>query len=221
MNKKEIKWNNNLEIIVKNIGEEAMGYKVMHLQSAKKSMNIYNFLMYIGIIIGPLSGFISGFGTIYEPNENVYPILSTILSFLSGILISIIKFGSFKENSDAHKTSASKYISIESNIRRQLNLPRENRTSYEEYYSWLSSTYEDIFVSSPFISSEIYKKYIKKAKEHNIKVPEEYGITINVIDEEKKSDNLISRSNAVLNISDINKYNDNKMLYEINRMLKK
>ena len=57
----------------------------------------------------------------------IYNTITTLISFLSGILITIIKFNKYDEVSYAHKTASSRYISLEENIRRQLMLYREDR----------------------------------------------------------------------------------------------
>ena len=78
---KYVNWNDKLELAVKDIGDSCKNYKLLHIYEAQYSNKIYNILMLIGIIIGPLSGLSSGIGTImndkYEILNSIIPIINT------------------------------------------------------------------------------------------------------------------------------------------------
>ena len=126
MEKKQ--WNKNIEKVAQEIGDSAKGYKLMHLYQARKHNICYNFLSITSIILGPLAGLLSGIEVALYPNENpTLPILVTVFSSITGILAAAIKFGKYDEMSNSNKTAAARYTSIESNVRRQLSLKKNNR----------------------------------------------------------------------------------------------
>jgi len=199
---KYIDWNDKLELAVKDIGDSCKNYKLLHIYEAQRSNKIYNILMLIGIIIGPLSGISSGIGTIMndecEVLNSTIPIINTILGFFSGIVIAIVKFGKYDEYSNSNKQAAARYTSIESNVRRQLGLYRNDRVSALLYMEWLESKYEELFLSAPLIPFSSYNRF----KKLGINIPEQYkpNITINTEYENIKIKEIINCSDIKINI---------------------
>ena len=178
-----ILWSNQIEQTIKEIGEKSKGYKIMHIQEARKISKRYRLLMYAGISLGPLAGLLSSLGTVLGNASNIpfgFTIASTCIGFISGIVIAITKYGKFEEKSSHHKIAASKYTSLESNVKRQLVLSREYRINAVQYLDYVGSSFDELFMSSPLITNSIYQKYVKIAKKNNIIVPDEYGLTINL-----------------------------------------
>lgn len=226
-------WNSNIESVVKEIGEKAKGYKLMHLFQAQRYNTCYNFLSITGIILGPLAGLLSGIEVALYPNENpVLPILVTIFGTISGILAAAIKFGKYDEMSNSNKTAAARYTSIESNVKRQLSLNREQRISSKEYMNWLELKYEDLQMAAPLIKPQIYKEYCKCAINSNI--PDNYSSVIDINKQKKiellqnssveikieeiPEDKKIKRTNTLSNLPDINKFSDKMLEYELKRL---
>ena len=200
---KKISWNKTIEHNIKKIGEKALGYKIMHI---KESLNIskkYNFLMYMGIFFGPLSGLLSATGAIVTPVDApvYFPMMASCVAFLSGIVVAITKFGKFEVRCTHHKTAASKYISLENNIRRQLALCRWDRVHAQRYLEWVGKSFDNLFRESPLIAARIYSKYIEMAKKAGLIVPEEYHIEINT-DDESKTRTFNDVSTIRINIED-------------------
>ena len=173
-------WNDRLEQVAKDIGEKSKSYKIMHLSQAQKTNYTYNQLMILGITLGPLSGIISGIGTLIPDIDPISPILAILFGFLSGIIVSIIKFGKYDEVSNANKQAAARYTGIESNVRRQLSLYRKDRVHAIEYMKWLENKYEEMFFSAPLLPAEIYDKHALLAKELGWEVPKKYEQTITI-----------------------------------------
>ena len=186
----QTEWNDNIEKTIKDLGDSAKGYKIMHIEAARKLGHLHSILMYTGIILGPLAGLVSSIGAIRQPpnSDIVFPIITTIVAFISGIIVSIIKFGSFEKNSLTHKNAAANYTSLESNVRRQLSLYRKDRINPTKYIEWLSKSYDETFSSSPFIPSPIYKNFAKNAHKLNLHIPEEYSIMISIPDLDKSKE---------------------------------
>jgi hypothetical protein len=158
-----------------------------------------------------MSGVILSIGTILGKDLQdmyVYNITSTILSFLSGILITVIKFNKYDEISYSHKTSASRYISLEENIKRQLILYREDRINANEYLTWLSKSFDELFFSAPDFESKTLRKYEKQLEE----MEKEYDdVEINFNKQETR------RNLKFQEYQDLNKFDDQTMRMELKK----
>jgi hypothetical protein len=203
-----ISWTSKIENNVREIGEKSKGYKIMHMKSSVKISKKYNLLMYSGIIMGPLAGLITGIGAILNPSECSAPpvefLISTIcIAFFSGIVVSISKFGKYEEKRSLHKLAASKYTSLESNVRRQLVLAREDRINAGKYIEYVGSSFDELFSSSPHIYDHIYRNYVKLAMKHGMVVPDEYGLTIKVEYEYQKTKELELKNLTKIGITTI------------------
>lgn len=228
-------WNDTLEKSAKNIGEMSGGYRTMHIKVAQKATRLFNSLMIAGIVLGPISGVLSGIAITVE-DVDFLPIISSIFGFASGIIITIIKFGKYDEVSSAHKIAAAKYSSLESNVRRQLVMQRECRPSAKQYLEWLNDSFDQLFSSAPLIPDKIYKNYCKYAKTHNLALPPIYGSSIIIHSDISATPKSIPISNGVpfqevepktVNTSlrridtyvEPEKFTDGMMEYEIKRMM--
>ena len=66
-------------------------------------------------------------------------------------LLSYVKFYKIEESSSLHSIAASKYTSLEKNIHRQLQLYKSDRISPQDYLEWLTTTFDELLISSPLI----------------------------------------------------------------------
>lgn len=229
-----ISWNEKIEENVKQIGEKAKGYKIMHIQEASVISKRYKYLMYAGILLGPLAGLLSGIGAIIDSSNDSpieFPIAAACAGFISGIVVATTKFGKFEEKSSKHKISASKYTSLESNVKRQLILSREDRVNAGKYLEWIGNSFDDLFLSSPLLDRQIYTNYIKIAKENGLTIPDEYELTIFIDNNENKDAKNINnkkeidgskemkRIKTLSNFPELNHFSDGRMLYEMQRMM--
>jgi hypothetical protein len=186
-------WNSNIELNIKQIGESCKGYKWMNIQSSKDTGMKYDYLMYATIVIGPLAGVLAAASSPKDEedceNERTIAlrVLIILCGFLSGVLASIIKFSKFEQRSIDHKTAAAKYASLEGNIRRQLSLFREDRVNAGKYLEWISTSFDDLFSASPLIENKVYNEWVEFALKNNIYVPIEYGLLVDVNNDNKLS----------------------------------
>ena len=174
-------WNDAIENTIKFIGESAQAYKMMHLLSAKQYSWLYNFLMYASLILSPAAGTLATVETALQGDYGMYfSITVAVISFLVTVVTGVIKFGSFHEKSESHKIATSKYTSLESNVRRQLQLYREDRIPAPEYYEWLDKSFDDLFRGAPFIDDRIYRKYYKLSIQKGLVFPNRYDNFITI-----------------------------------------
>lgn len=183
----------------------------MHTAEAMRNESLYNGLMYTSILIGPISGILSA---ISESNNSLQ-ILVTIFSFLSGVISATIKFSEFGEKTTQYKNSAAKYAALESNVRRQLSLSREDRVNAGNYLDWISKSFDDLFTISPLISEKIYTQWSDYAKTNKIEISKELcriivSKNIDTVKIPKKEERPV--------LPDTEDYSDRKMKYELGRL---
>jgi hypothetical protein len=230
------KWSDGIEKILKELGDSCQGYKWMNIFAAKRSARIYNGLMYTVIVIGPLSGILTTMSD-DKPYLNVFV---TVLSFLSGALSAISKFSRLERKSALHKSIAAKYASLEGNIRRQLSLSKGERVHAGDYLDWVSTSYDDLFSSTPLIPGDIYKKWVDFATQNNLALPKEIAVKMDVDKDKLKmlctadtikihgaTDSPNDQSSVTIEIpeedakevfSDLGRYDEGKMKYEMSRL---
>lgn len=201
-------WSDNIEDVIKDIGDHCKGYKWMNIIASKKASNKYNILMYTMICLGPVAGILSAID--YNQRSVTLETLITIFSFVSGILSAVIKFSKYEQKSSSYKTMASKYASLESNIRRQLSLSRNERVNAGEYLQWVSISYENLFAATPLIANSIYKEWVEIAKQNKVSIPPEINSTVNI----QANNNHIEDLTAIQSIP-INKLENNNDSIEV------
>ena len=148
-------WNQRIEKVVKDLEGQSKLYKIIHIEKAHTFSSIYNRCMMFAMFFSPLATTLSGIGIIIFPDESyIFTISSTLLTFISGLLISYVKFYKIEELSTSHSIAASRYASLEKNIHRQLLLYQSDRISSQQYLEWLTTTFDELLISSPLIENE-------------------------------------------------------------------
>jgi hypothetical protein len=208
-------WNSKIEDVVQSIGEVSKQYKLKHIQQAKLYSFKHKKLMTVGIVSGPLAGLCSGIQLVY--NYSYLSVLSTIISCLSGIILSIVKFAKYDHLSLSHKTAAARYTSLESNIRQQLALYRKDRIPSSIYLKWVSESFDSLFSSSPIVTiknSVILTSSKENPEYENNKINELKDDTVIYVEKEIPKKRLKTFSQN----QDLNKYNEDSMNYELKRL---
>ena len=197
-------WNDNIEKTIKDIGENCKSYKIMHLKTAQYFNQKYETYMKLGIVLGPSAGVLSGTTVAFEDHSTLLSLIITIVGFLSGVVVAILRFGNYEELGSNHKIAAVKYTSLESNVRRQLALYREDRISAKDYLEWVSSSFDELFSAAPLVPRKQYEKFVKQANDIGLKIPEEYESTIHINElyESKKIEEMSNSSYISINIKE-------------------
>jgi hypothetical protein len=180
---------------VKAIAEKCQGYTWINMNAAKKLSHYHDVLMFILIVIAPLSGLL----TLLD-DSLITRNISAVISFIVGIISAGVKYSKFGWKITTYKNIASKYSQLENNIRRQLSLERDERVNAGSYLEWVSNTYDNLFDSTPILPNEIFERWVELAKTKDLKIPE-------------KLDNK-----EVLEVKPIPEFTDSEMKYEISRL---
>jgi hypothetical protein len=216
---KVTKWNDKIEKVVRDIGNKSIKYKSLHMKISNESYNKYSLYMSSIIILTPLSGTISIISTFFELDSWIYSITSAFLSFITCVLVSMVKFGKYEQIGNAHRIATSRYISLGNNVKRQLSLYRKDRISANEYLNWLTRSFDELYVSSPLLTNleeldKIEDEILEEKNDYNGEekkmLKKDVSIDID-LNEEKKIDSFLS-------IQDLRKYDDPFMEYQLKRL---
>jgi len=191
-------WNENIETVLTSIGKDCSRYKWSNLKEAEQALKKYNILMYCLIVLGPISGILSSVNS-EDDIRLVLNVLITIFSFVTGILSAILKFSKYQEKIALYHSLVAKYTSLEGNIQRQLSLNREDRVNAGEYLEWVSTSFDELFSSAPLLGDS--------TKEEPIPV-----------DTSKSNPTLEVKVGIQPVLSDLNKFSDGRMRYELARL---
>lgn len=148
-------WNQRVEQVVKDIEDQSKLYKIVHMQKSMSLMTLYNRCMMIAMFLSPLATTLSGISILIFPDDTyIFTITSAVMTFLSGIIISYVKFNKIEELGTSHSVAAARYTSLEKNIHRQLQLYKSDRISSQQYLEWLTMTFDELLITSPLIPNE-------------------------------------------------------------------
>jgi len=209
------KWNSKIEKILKNILKKSNIYKKEHYKLAEQNDKYFSYLMITVIILTPIPALSSIIRTFSHELDVLYILTSSITRFISGILLSILKFSNFKEQSNKHKTATIKYIYLVNNITRQLELYRRNRISAQEYLDWILKKYDELNSESPLIYSiEYIEDFVLTETDSDSDSDSDYLEE----EENEKEKELEKKISLVLNSNMTDSsFDDKTMNYEISR----
>jgi len=169
-------WNENTEAVVKKIRDTCRLNRMMHITEANKSKRLYNFLTLSGMLIGPITGILTGTKEIGSDSNHLVNSSVIVLSLMSSFIMSVVKFGNLDEMMHLNKEASSAYHMIENNADLQLLMEVNKRRDASEYIEWLQAKFEDTFDKSPLLNEENYteeKKTCILSKRVNIEYNDE------------------------------------------------
>ena len=209
MEEKNFDWNPKIEGVIKNIMHQCEKGKNHNMDYAKKSSVRYNMMVYTSIGLGFITGILS---TILAEYDSGY--LLSISSFVSGSISTALKVSKLEQKSAQYKSYASKYNSLENNIRRQLSLDYKDRIEASKYLEWVCNSYDELFENCP-----IPLTFHDKDEERQDQVKEEVKETpIQVVVEKIPEVHSVEPLRPDDSRIDLNRFSDNKMKYELGRL---
>jgi hypothetical protein len=106
------------------------------------------------MVLGPVAGMLAGNTRLSCGGDHVAQTVVVTLSVLSGIVVSVIKFGKFDEMYHLNKQASSSYHVIANNAELELTKEKSTREPASIYIKWLQAKYEDVFNRSPLLPVE-------------------------------------------------------------------
>ena len=171
---RNIRWSNQLEIIIAQEGEKCRGLAWIHQHAETVSSTKNNYIQIPSIILSTLTG-----ATSISANSlfgDAGPTASKVLGFVSigiGILNTLGNYFAFARRSEAHHIAYLHYSKLFTWISVELALPREERMSADEMLKSLRREMERLAETTPLAPENLLQEFAKKFKEEDVCKPAE------------------------------------------------
>ena len=152
----------------------ANSYKIMHVQSALHYEWWYNCIMIMGIFMGPLASLMTTVGgAVNSRPANFFDIASSVIAFVSGVVVGILKFGKFDQVATSHKNAAFQYATLEGSIRKYNFVPEDRKSPFYEFTEYISNSLDALLKQAPSIPNSVIKRYVSLARKKHLQIPSE------------------------------------------------
>ncbi len=163
-------WNSTQENLLRERGEQALGYKWMHDRSCKNLTWYANTIGVIGIIFGTISGTGAFVNTI--THNFAIEIIVGICAYIVTVSTALLKFLALETTANEHKRAAVKFQALGSEIKNQLAMFRYERKSGNEYMEATRFQFDRLVAEAPAIDPSITEDFTKKFGNTDIAKPD-------------------------------------------------
>lgn len=162
-----IEYNDSVETILKENGEECESLGILHRMSYEKYNYKSNLLNIPVIVLSSAIGFITGIDLSYDKMN----IILGIGSVFVGIIKSIDSYFQLSARASTHRLGALQFSQINKKIAIELSLPREQRINAKDMLNIIKTDIKNLNDIMPLIDDDIIQMYNKKYLENNVKKP--------------------------------------------------
>lgn len=162
-----IEYNDSVETILKENGEECESLGILHRMSYEKYNYKSNLLNIPVIVLSSAIGFITGIEVAYDKMN----IILGIGSVFVGIIKSIDSYFQLSSRAANHRLGALQFSQINKKIAIELSLPREQRINAKDMLNIIKTDIKNLNDIMPLIDDDIIQIYNKKYHENNVKKP--------------------------------------------------
>jgi hypothetical protein len=162
-----IEYNDSVETILKENGEECESLGILHRMSYEKYNYKSNLLNIPVIVLSSAIGFITGIEIAYDKMN----IILGIGSVFVGIIKSIDSYFQLSARASTHRLGALQFSQINKKIAIELSLPREQRINAKDMLNIIKTDIKNLNDIMPLIDDDIIQMYNKKYHENNVKKP--------------------------------------------------
>lgn len=191
-------WNRRTMMLLKKIGEKALGYRWMHYEEFKYNETMFTRYNNIEMILMAISSGFAGallFVQSLGVTDQVVLIVLTAIIMGTSLLSVITKI--VKDNNDYpklifdHKYNSTKYGEINLTIQNQLALNIADRESDKEFVQNIIKNYNVLLFEAPSIRGKIMREYTEKTKDSKISKPVDVE-TIEIVVENNDDNNYVT-----------------------------
>lgn len=175
-NLKFMTWTSYLEDLLSNWADNALSYSWLNLQSEIKFRRLnYGFTIPI-VILSTVVGTINvGMNSLFPTNLVQYGQIGIgCIGIFTGILGTLQNFFKYAQLSEAHRSCAIHWHKFYRQLKTELSLEAICRKPAGEFFHLAKSEMDRLLDSSPYIPSDIIRKYMNKNNE-SIELPEILG----------------------------------------------
>jgi len=157
---KEIAYVPELEKLLKEQGEQAESYSILHNLSYKKYQFRSNIINIPVIILSSAIGLATGMNI---QSDDMYIILSVGSIFVS-VIKSIDSYFQLQKRAEGHRICSLQFSQIFKKIQIELSLHRDMRTNPKDMLGLIKTDLKNLFDIAPLIDEDIIKDYNMKYK---------------------------------------------------------
>jgi len=182
MPKKEIAYVPELEKLLKEQGEQAESYSILHNLAYEKYQFRSNIINIPVIVLSSVIGLATGMNI---QSDDMYIILSAGSIFVS-VIKSIDSYFQLQKRAEGHRICSLQFSQIFKRIQIELSLQRDMRTNPKDMLALIKTDLKNLFDIAPLIDEDIIQKYnnLYKSESGVSKPPITNGLThIQVADE--------------------------------------
>ena len=158
---KETPWTGAHERLVKNWGEHASVYRLLHARSHERYRKFSIITAIPCIVISTLVGTMSiGSQSLFREDQQTEAAVAVgILSLISSVLGTLSSYLKFAERSEGHKNSEVQYSKLSRHIASELAMARDQRTPVQTFLKMCRRDTDALLETSPLIDQSIITKY--------------------------------------------------------------
>lgn len=158
---RDINWNPQIELLIKDEGEKAFGYAWLHNKSELKYSRAESYISLPVIILSTVTGFFSASSQSLFPNIDSSVILGAI-SIGVGILNTIGTKFAFSKRAEGHRIASIHYGKLHRFINIELSLPRHERMNPNEMLKVIRTDIDRLKETAPAIPECVIKQFNEK-----------------------------------------------------------
>lgn len=187
-------WNNTLERLLQQWGEQSKGFQWMYNKTSRKYERWNRILGFASIALGSTAGTLSFINLLFT-GEAI-----TILAGLSGYVASMFgamyQFLDLEKRVRQHKIFSIKYQNLATDIEYQLSLFRRDRLEGKKYMKEIKVLYDRYKGDAPPVPDDITHAFNKMFGEKNISKPDIAGEISKIIIKSNDSSSSASSSSS-------------------------
>jgi hypothetical protein len=161
-NQGDIDYNPEFEQLLKENGDHAQVYSILHQMSHVKYRSLYDKCNIPLIIITAVIGFVTGIGMPYQYTNTALGAASVFVS----ILKSIISYLKLSERSENHRICSLQFAQISNEIKMELSLRRNQRQPAKMMLDIVKVKYKNLMEVAQLLDNDVIRRFREKYLSH-------------------------------------------------------
>jgi len=172
---REIRWSNQLEVIIAQEGEKCRGLAWIHQHAERVMSRKNNYIQIPSIILSTLTGAtsISAVALFGEAHGATATQVLGFVSLFVGVLNTLGNYFSYARKSEAHRIAYLNYSKLFTWVSVELSLPREERMTAEDMLKSLRVEMERWAETTPLPPEHILTDFAVRFKDEDVSKPAE------------------------------------------------
>ncbi len=161
-NQGDIDYNPEFEQLLKENGDHAQVYSILHQMSHVKYRSLYDKCNIPLIIITAVIGFVTGIGMPYQYTNTALGAASVFVS----IMKSIVSYLKLSERSENHRICSLQFAQISNEIKMELSLRRNQRQPAKMMLDIVKVKYKNLMEVAQLLDNDVIRRFREKYLSH-------------------------------------------------------